>query len=184
VSNGVPGAYVPIPSPPASPQARAGDAGTPHGWQQSRTIPAGDAREQPCIDEVNAEFLWRFSVFGRVLVRVVYGTSSTREYVDLQAPVVMTVPGKLCVSVRAADPEEDTPFTVTCTPATGGARSQARRLVDSAVDFSDDAVSFVALVASTLTVGGQAVTLATGQSVPLIAPSSLVSGAGFEEFEA
>lgn len=180
---GVPGAQVPLPSPPASPQARSGDAGTPYGWQQSRTIAAGDEAEQHCIDEVNAEFMWRFSVFGRVLVRVVYGTSQTREFVDLQAPVIMTIPGKLAVYVRSADPQSSQTFSVTCTKATGGARSQARRLVDAAGGLSDDAVSFFALVACVLTVGGQAVNLAAGQSVPLVAPSSLTSGAGFEEFE-
>jgi len=181
--NGVPGAYVPLPSPPASPQARSGNGGTPYGWQQSRTIPAGDAREQQAIDEVDAEFLWRFSVFGRVLVRVVYGTTATREFVDLQAPVVMAVPGKLAVYVRSADTNSDQPFQVTCTKATGAARSQARRAITAAGPIDDDAASFTALVASTLTVAGQAVILAAGQTVPLVAPSSLVAGAGFQEFE-
>lgn len=183
---GVPGPQVPIPSPPAAPQARSGDAGTPYGWQQSRTIPAGDEREQQAIDEVNAEYMWRFSVFGRVLVRVVYGTLATREFVDLQAPVIMNVPGKLAVYVRSADPQSAQVFSVTCTKSAGNSSccSQARRLVDSAGALSDDAVRFFALVASVLTVGGQAVNVAAGQSVPLVAPSSLTSGAGFEEFEA
>lgn len=181
--NGVPGAFVPLPSPPAWPQARSGDGGTPYGWQQSRTIPAGDAREMHVIDEVNAEFLWRFSVFGRVLVRVVYGTSSTREFVDLQAPVVMAVPGKLAVYVRSADTQAEQPFQVTCTKATGAARSQARKLITVVGPLSDDAASFTALTAATLTVAGQAVILTAGQTVPLVAPSSLVAGAGFQEFE-
>ena len=52
MSNGVPGAWVPIPSPPASPQARSGDAGTPYGWQQSRTIAAGMAKPMPTLPPV------------------------------------------------------------------------------------------------------------------------------------
>lgn len=181
---GVPGPQVPIPSPPAAPQAHAGDGGTPYGWQQARTIAAGDATEYHVIDAgVNAESFWRFSVFGRVLVRVVYGTSKTRELVDLQAPVVMAVPGKAAVYVRSADDENAVEFSVTLTKAFSCCLSQARRLVNVASSLSDDAVRFVALAATTLTVGGQAVSLTAGQSVPLVAPSSLTAGAGFEEFD-
>jgi hypothetical protein len=177
-------------SPPpgsAVPDQLKNDTGPTYGFQQSRTIPAGDARSQPVIDEVRAEFLWRFSIFGRVFVRVTYGTLQTRQFVDLLAPVVMTVPGQLNVEVRAVDPQSETPFSVTVTKATGGARAIARSALDAgagAVALSDDAAFYTALSVSTLTIAGLPVTVAASQTVPVVAGSSLVTGTGFQEFEA
>lgn len=184
------GPLLPMFSPPpatAVPNALANDTGAQYGFQQSRTIPAGDDRPQPVIDEIRSEFVWRFSVFGRVFVRVTYGTNMTRQFVDLLAPVVMTIPGQLNVEVRSVDPQFDTPFSVTVTKATGGCRAIARSALDAgigSVALSDDAAFYTALSASTLTIAGLPVSVAASQTVPVVAGSTLLTGTGFQEFEA
>lgn len=184
------GPLLPMFSPPpasAVPNPLANNTGRQYGFQQSRTIAAGDARPQPVIDEVRADFVWRFSVFGRVFVRVTYGTNMTRQFVDLLAPVVMTIPGQLNVEVRSVDPDVDTPFSVTVTQATGGARAIARSALDAgagAVALSDDAAFYTALSASTLTIAGLPVSVAASLTVPVVAGSTLLTGTGFQEFEA
>lgn len=165
-----------------------GDGGTPYGFQGGRTIEQGDTKAQVAIDVQQAESLWRFSITGGdLLVDVTFGTLATRSIRNLRAPVVMTVPGKLTVEVRSNDTNAAQPYKATLTAATAGA-SQARRPVDAgggpAVPLDVDAARFTALAACTLTVGGLAVTLAASEVVPLIAPSVLLTGRGFEEFEA
>ncbi len=186
------GPLLPMFSPPpaSGPDPRSvGNTGEIYGEQNSRVIAAGAANggQQEAIDVVKAPYLWRFSVFGRVFVRVTYGTKQTRSFVDLLAPVIMTVPGQLTVTVRPVDPDVDTAYSVTLTAATGGARAVARSALDAslgAVPISDDAAFFTALSASTLTIAGLPVTVAASQTVPVVAGSTLNTGTGFQEFEA
>lgn len=179
---------VPVSPPPwmPPPQAAIGNTGPVYGTQSRHVWVAGQTDERGVIDVVKAVALWRISVFGSVLVRVTYGTQATREFAELQAPVVMTVPGQVVVSVRPRD-DEGAICTVTLTQATDGGPSHARKFADAGgvgVDLDNDAVRFVALTASTLTISGAAVVVPALSSVPLVAGSSLDTGSGFQEFEA
>jgi hypothetical protein len=169
--------------------AQANNAGPEYGIQGQYTWVVGDNKPQQPIDVPKADFLWRISVFGAVLVSIRYGTKSTREILLLQAPVVLALPGQLTVTVTPADPLHAAPVTcrVTLTQATGAPRAQARKLADAgggAVTLDDGAVSFTALTASTLTIAGVAgVAVAATASVPLVAGAVLTAGKGFQEFE-
>lgn len=169
--------------PPGEPVYR-GNMGEVYGEQSSREIAIGDTNEHQCVDLVRAEFLWRVSVFGPVLARLVYGTLQTREIRDLRTPLVMGVPGQCAIYVRALNPEAGARYSVTATKATGGARSVARRpLSGPNADFHPDAAFYTAITASSVTTGGLTATVPANITIPVVAGAVLVSGTGFEEFE-
>jgi hypothetical protein len=163
-----------------------GNVGPEYGIQQAHVWRAGDTKPRDVIDVVKADWLWRFSVFGRVLVDVLYGTRKARAIVALQAPVVLTVPGQLLVTVTPRD-DDGTSCVVSLTPVTASGISQARSFIDDsggAVSFAEGACRFFALSASALTIAGVAVAVPALAAVPLTAGSVLVTGSGFQEFEA
>jgi hypothetical protein len=185
--------YVPGEGPSVSergnslpPGAPVGNMGPQYGIQQSAKWAAGDVVPRQLIDVTKANALWRFSIFGSVLVTVSYGSSKARPIADLLAPVVMTIPGQFTATVRPLNAEGAT-AVVTLTEATAGAISQARKVVvrggaDVALD--EGAVRYFALTASTLTISGVAAVVPANSSVPLVAGSVLTAGSGFQEFEA
>lgn len=185
--------YVPGQGPSVSerggsmpPGAPVGNMGAQYGIQQSATWAAGDVKPRQLVDARKADALWRFSIFGPVLVTISYGTSKNRPIVDLQAPVVLTIPGQFTATVAPLNAEGAT-AVVTLTEATAGGVSQARKVVvrglaDVALD--EGAVRYFALTASTLTISGVAAVVPANSSVPLVAGSVLTAGSGFQEFEA
>jgi hypothetical protein len=178
-------------SAPAAPlPARAGDGGSmgpQYGTQQFAKWDAGDVGPRDLVDALKTGSLWRISVFGNVYVSIYYGTSHNRAIEQLQAPVVLTLPGQVVVKAWPRD-NEGAECVVTLTQATAGGLSHARKYVDAgagpAVDLDAGACRFVALEASTLTISGQAVTVPALSTVPLVSGSSLDTGSGFQEFEA
>jgi hypothetical protein len=184
--------YDPIPpiSPPPANAPHSGSVGEAHGLQSKRIWVAGAVDERQIIDAVRALSLWRVSVFGDVLVRVDYGTGMKGgNFVALRTPLVMTIPGQAQLYAQPRDPEHTGVICkVTITPATAGARSQARKVLNAgagpALAFDDDAVSFFALTASALTISGLAVAVPALSAVPLVQGSVLNTGSGFQEFEA
>lgn len=176
---------VPVSGPPAQPppQGAVGNTGVVYGTQALAKWAAGDTTAKQVCDVTKASALWRFSAFGRVLISINYGTRATREIIELQAPCVLTIPGQFTATARPLD-DQGAECRVTLTQATAGARSQARNVVGPGpVNLSDDAVSFVALNACTLTISGVAVAVPALSVVPLVAGSVLNTGSGFQEFE-
>jgi|SRR6187551_610461 len=168
------------------PGAPVGNMGAQYGIQQSATWAAGDVVPRQLVDTRKADSLWRFSIFGAVLVTISYGTSKNRPIVALQAPVVLTIPGQFTATVQPLNAEGAT-AVVTLTEATAGGISQARKVVtrggaDVALD--DGAVRYFALTVSALTISGVATAVPALSSVPLVAGSVLTAGSGFQEFEA
>jgi hypothetical protein len=166
--------------------APVGNMGPQYGIQQSATWAAGDVKPRQLVDVRKADALWRFSIFGAVLVTISYGTSKNRPIVALQAPVVITIPGQFTATVEPLD-DSGAQAVVTLTEATAGDASQARKVVvrgaaDVALD--EGAVRYFALTASTLTISGVATVVPACSSVPLVAGSVLTAGSGFQEFEA
>jgi hypothetical protein len=175
-------------SPPAAPyppRPPVGDMGKEYGIQQFGRWAAGDVTPKQLIDVRRADLLWRISCFGPVVFTLAYGTTKKREIADLQSPLIITVPGQLSLTATPlAHPDSDVSCIVTLTEASAGALSNARKYTDTVGALDAGAVRFVALEATSLNVAGQVVVLATSQFVPLVAGSVLVSGSGFQEFEA
>lgn len=162
--------------------------GERYGTQSRGVWRTGDANRKQLIDGLLAVSLWRISVEGPVLLDIEYGTSARRKIVDIEAPMVLTVPGIVQVYARPNNPgHEGIECRVTLTPATAGSVSQCRKIADATVapvDLDAGAVRFVALAASTVVISGTAVAVPALSTVPLIDGSQLTSGRGFQEFEA
>jgi hypothetical protein len=124
--------------------------------------------------------LWRLSVVGNLRVFLEWGTSAKRTLI-LDAPIACDLPGN--VSVRARPIGVDGATGLVTVAKSSGAGPQVLRLYTNTIGaVHDDATSFTALVASTVTVRGNAVVLTPGQTLPLVSGSSLTAGAGILEF--
>jgi hypothetical protein len=185
----MPGTPPQVATPPAAPPP-AGmphEAGPSYGIQSLRSWDAGDVGAKEIAEAGRAVFLWRLSVFGAVDVDLTYGTKMNRALTGLRAPVVLTIPGQFVALARPFNAEHTgVTCEVTLTQASGSARSQARNFIDQATGGALDpsAVSFVALTASQLNISGAVVNVPALSSVPLVSGAVLVSGSGFQEFEA
>lgn len=183
----VPGpANVSEPGHSLPPGAPVGRMGPQYGIQQAARWAAGDVTPRQIVDTLKAAALWRVSIFGSVLVTISYGSSKARPIVELQAPVVLSIPGQFTATARPLDDQGATAI-VTLTEATAGGISQARKVVVRGVAnvaLDEGAVRYFALTASTLTIGGVASVVPANSSVPLVAGSVLTAGSGFQEFEA
>jgi hypothetical protein len=167
------------------PQAWVGNTGPIYGTQSSHVWAAGQVDPRQVIDSLKSHSLWRFSVFGNVALQILYGTQATQQ-INALAPCVFFLPGQVVVLATPRN-AEGTTCHVTLTPVWGQNRSHCRALLDAtggALAFSPDAVRFVALVASTLTVAGIAVAVPALAECPLVTGSVLNTGTGFQEFEA
>lgn len=178
----------PVSGQPAAPPpfGALNNTGRVYGTQSRHDWTAGQTDPRVVCDVVKAEALWRLSVFGRVYLTIQYGTLATRQLVNLQAPVVLTIPGQFTATARPLD-GNGASVDVTLTQATAGGLSHARAFVTAAggaVALDSGAVRFVALTASTLTISGAAVVVPALATVPLVAGSTLDTGSGFQEFEA
>ncbi len=181
--------HVPVSPPGFSVPSGApvGDMGKSYGIHQFSVWAAGETDVRQVLDVRRAESLWRVSIFGRLLLTINYGTVHNREILQLQAPLVITFPGQLTVNAQPLD-DEGAQCVVTLTQATAGGASQARKSVDSTggtVALDEGAVRYVALTASTLTISGiTPVAVPALSTVPLVSGSVLLTGSGFQEFEA
>lgn len=165
-----------------------GNTGADYGTQALAIWPPGDVQPRQICDSLKAEYTWRFSVFGPVLLTISYGTRGNRTILNLQAPVVMTLPGQFTATATPIGSSSvERSCECTLTKATAGARSVARKLADStagAVALDAGAVDYWALTASTLTISGVAVVVPALAIVPLVSGAVLNTGIGFQEFEA
>lgn len=160
--------------------------GPDYGIQVWKKWEPGDVRPCGVIDVRRADALWRVSAFGNVLLTIGYGTKRKRAITDLQAPLVIAVPGQVIVTATPRD-ANGTTCVVTLTQATDGSLSNARKFTSRGgadVALDEGAVRFFALTASTLTISGAAVVVPALDFVPLVAGAVLTSGSGFQEFEA
>lgn len=179
-----PGAAWPAVPPPA---AALNANGPSYGIQSRREWAAGEVDERDVVDTIKGASLWRFSAFGNVTISIIYGTETSRQFLSLQAPVVMTIPGQFSARAKPRG-EEGASCTIALTQATAGARAHARKLIvgpgGGGLAFDDDAVTYTALTASTLTISGVATAVPALSTVPLVTGSVLITGSGFQEFEA
>jgi hypothetical protein len=179
--------HPPVSGPP-QPIGPGGSSGPRYGSLSKAKWAVGDVTEKEIITVTRADLLWRVSVFGPVLLRVDYGTTMRRQFALLRAPLVMTLPGQVFVyAAPVSDQHTGIECTATLTAASSGARAICRHIVTSlpgAVALNNDAVSYFALTASTLTIAGFAVVVPALSAVPLVSGSVLNTGSGYEEFEA
>ena len=178
-------------SPPALPPPSQGSVGYVHGLQSSETWQAGEHDSRSILDMVLSPHVWRVSVFASQWVRLdlVYGTRRTIKLVGMFAPAVFYVPGQCVVYAEPSDSGGGVfpaAFAYcSATPVNSAGTPQLRSHVTGAQPISDHAVRFFALANSTVQLGsgGPAVALTQGQTLPLIAGSSLTAGDGYLEFE-
>lgn len=174
------------PAAPQPPPGSVGNTGEVYGGQVRAIWTPGQHDGRKVLNLLKAEYVWRISVFGRVLLELQYGTLGTRTIPNLRTPLVMTVPGQVTIFAQPLD-DEGTVCSVTATKASAGARAICRQLVGAdagAVDLHEDGADFFALVASSLTISGVVTAVPACTVVPLVAGSSLTSGGGFVEYEA
>lgn len=177
-------------SPPALPPESMGSVGYVHGLQSSEKWTGGASDSRQICDQKLSNHIWRVSVFASTWVRldIVYGTARTINIKALNPPLVLYVPGQCVVYAQPVlnnvGAIVDGFAYCTATPVNSAGAPQIRKLVSGAQVFDDHVVKFFAFDASVVQFpGGVTVTLAAGQSTPLVAGSSLVSGDGFVEYE-
>lgn len=181
------------PALPPRPWSVADNAGVKHGLQASETWGVGEHDGRDICDQRLAHGMWRLSVFGseHILLDVQFGTSKSRQFRNLRAPLVLYVPGQLTVSARPSPTDSGfypgSEVMCTCTPVSSGHGCDARFLRTTPGALPIDAARFRALAASVVRITDVGtivdVPLAVGAVLPLIAGSSLISGAGYVEFE-
>jgi hypothetical protein len=187
MQHGIPGT-----APPATAFPSSGQLGPQAGIQAKQFWPVTERDERQILSCLRAPHLWRVTLHGEnVVFRVSFGTSSNIVIAELQAPSRFWVAGSCDVYAQpfAFYEEPQTAHAeVTCTPATsGGSAIMRQRSRIAPFAFDPNAARFVALDASVVSVGpglqSVNVNLNPTESVPLTAGSSLVSGAGYLEFE-
>lgn len=184
---GIPGS-----APPATVYPSSGQLGPQAGTQAKQRWTVAERDERQLLSAMRAPCLWRVTLHGEnVVFRVSFGTSSNIVIANIQAPARFWVAGSCDVYAQPfafyEEPQE-AHAEVTCTPATSGGSAIMRQRTNIApFAFDPNAARFVALSASVVSVGpgltSVNVNLNPTESVPLTAGSSLVSGAGYLEFE-
>ena len=114
-------------------------------------------------------------------LEITYGTSSTNLLV-CRAPFTADLPGRIIIRARPTLALGTTTANITMAP-TDTFRSAPRSIQVGAGALAPQATRFTALNACNLTVDGSAVALTVSQSIPLIQPSAVVSGAGIVEYD-
>lgn len=147
-----------------------------HGQQFAAAWAAGEGGTKPIMTVEPAPALWRVSVFGDLLLRVTWGTSSTLSIDAVQAPFVATLPGRVTIEGRQRDPAVATNAFCTLTPASAGQLPVFRTVQTIPGPLPFCAYRVTALTAATVTVAGVAVVLVAGASLPVIDDSSLTAG--------
>lgn len=156
------------------------------GTQQAFTWTGADVEPRPILqhDDAGSGFqLHRLEVWGENAQAIVSWGTSKDEQILVDLPFCATVPGKYAVTgVPTAPNARVSGAAVQVTSA--GSNTVARRLVTGAATLARQAVSFFALTACTVTVGGTAVAVPALSRV-LLVPGSTIAPAdvGFEEFE-
>ncbi len=184
MQQGIPGS-----APPARDAYGSNDLGPQVGTQSSQVWQPHDPPDsRPVLSVMRAPHLWRVTALGtNVKLLISYGTSANKRLVDILTPCRITLPGSVDIYAQPAVIGElgnAADVKVTLTPVTSGCcESECRKVVRFGDVLDVDAVRFVALENSGVTINGIAVALTTLQSVSLIAGSVLTSGAGFLEFE-
>lgn len=148
----------------------------PLGQQQAAAWAAGEGGFKPILTVEPAASLWRVSVFGDLLLRVQWGTSSTNTVENIAAPLIAAFPGRVTVEGQPRDVQTATIASCTLTPATAGGFGSFKQFQTAAGPISPFAVRATAITAANLTIQGQAVALAVGDSIPLTSNSALVAG--------
>lgn len=156
------------------------------------------SRETQAVDIASSDEvpLWRVSAFSsragiqQLTARLIYGTCSTIELIDLVCPLVAYVPGNVQLYLQP----QTNPFVlgpmngyVSARPVWSPGQQVVRSLADAtaaAVNLPATAVSYTAYTASTLTVAGIGpIAVAVAETLRLIGPARLTAGTGIAEHD-
>lgn len=171
---------------PQGSTAQALDIPSPIGTQVPRDWTSSETQRLTLADQRgrNEDGILLYSVWGKnVLLRVTYGTSRIVTLENLRPPFRGALIGNAHISAVKIDQGAPASATVAVARASSASRPVARQLVTAAGPIDELAVSVTALDAVALNVAGVAVALAAGESVQVIQPTTLTSGAIIAELE-
>ena len=172
------------PNPYAQAQAEHAGIPKPKGIQQQQTWTAAEADERTVLDvSPAADGFWRCSVEGDVTLVVHWGTAGGDRVLAVDSPFAADLPGYVTIKAKPRVADVAASCRVTLQLSSGVGPAVARFLQTALAALPENAARFVALAASTVTIRGNAVVLALGQSIPLVSGSVLTAGFGFAEFD-
>jgi hypothetical protein len=120
--------------------------------------------------------LWRVTATAvNGLFALSWGTYGNSRLVGLRSPLAITIPGAFTLQVDPIDPQQALDAVAAVSVASGGV-SVVRSYVAVPGDLGPFAARATALGAATVDVNGNAIPLAVGESVRLVAPSALTVG--------
>lgn len=159
-----------------------------YGWQQRHAWEAADVEVKPLLSIGKADSLWRVTAQGEnVLFQMTWGTKANRRLTNLLSPLVAFIPGGCDLYAGKVNAQAVASADLTCTPVSG--ESSCCQLVRQAFAANPAAAipvgawRFTALVASTVTLQGNAVALAAGASLVVDgSPGNTILGAGVLDF--
>lgn len=159
-----------------------------YGYQQRHTWEVAEQEPKPLLSIGKADSLWRVSAQGvNVVFQLVWGTKATRRLTNLLSPLVAFIPGACEVNASKVNAQATASADLTCTPVSG--EGNCCQLVRQAFAANPAAAvplgawRFTALVASTVTLQGNAVALAAGASLVVDdRPGNTILGAGYVDF--
>jgi hypothetical protein len=173
--------------PPAAPPPVGSrrDGSEPYeGIQNEQLWTASELDSRGIIDGSRKPGLYRLTLIGRnVECSIRYGTNATLLLTGVRTPVVMTIPGQVGVSAKPLG-GGGAEVSATLVRVTASSEQHCRRKRSDPGAFEPAVVSFYTLEACSITIDGtNYAAVPAFTRVPLIQPSSLVSGSGFEEFD-
>lgn len=154
------------------------------GIQNEQLWTATETDSRGILDGSRKAGLYRLTLVGRnVECSIRYGTNATLLLTGVRTPVVMTIPGQVGVSAKPLG-AGGAEVSATLVRVTASSAQNCRRRRAAAGSFDPGVVSFFTLEVCSLTIDGQLYAAVPAFTrIPLIQPSSLVSGSGFEEFD-
>jgi len=170
---------------PARPPPPRRDGSEPfEGIQNEQLWTASEVDSRGILDGSRKPGLYRLTLTGRnVECSIRYGTNATLLLTGVRTPVVMTVPGQVGVSAKPLG-AGGAEISATLVRVTASSEQACRRRRTTAGTFDPGVVSFFTLEACSLTIDGQVYAAVPAFTrIPLIQPSSLNTGSGFEEFD-
>jgi len=154
------------------------------GTQNEQLWSSTETDSRGIIDGTRKPGLYRLTLVGKnVECSIRYGTNATLQITGVRPPCIITVPGQIGVSAKPLG-AGGAEVSATLVRVTASSAQSCRRRRSTAGAFDPGVAFFYTLEACSLIIDGQAYPAVPAFTrIPLIQPSSLVSGSGFEEFD-
>ncbi len=174
--------------PPAAPPPVGvrRDGSEPYeGIQNEQLWRAGETDSRGIIDATRKPGLYRLTLSGsNVEISLRYGTNATLLLTALRPPIAVTIPGQCGVSAKPISGGDGASISATLVRVTASSTPNLRRKRSTAGAIAPEVAAFFTLEPCSITIDGVNYPVVPAFTrIPLIQPSLLVSGSGFEEFD-